>query len=141
MNNDKSADARYIRINGNYYAKAKIDFYETHPFTDAQLAILQAEETNLRRAFQSGSCSRPSLKALELMGALFNRRVNAGCQRCIVSIVSETAEMFFYFRDKAVEEANAKTFVEQTKAAEKTKPATTAKSATAKAKKPSPKKK
>lgn len=118
MTNDKSADARYIRINGNYYAKAKIEFYKAHPFTDEQLALLQPEESNMRRALNSHSCSRPSLKALQLMGEIFRRPVNSGCQRCIVSIVSETAQMYFYFRDAAIEEANTAAFVKETKAAE-----------------------
>lgn len=135
MTKDKSTDARYICINGNYYSKAKIKFYQANPLTDEQLALLQTEEANMRRALQSHNCSRPSLKALQLMGEIFNRPVNSGCQRCIVGIVSEAAEMYFYHRDKAIEDANAKAFVAQTKDAEAPKPKAAPK------KKPSTKKK
>lgn len=113
--NTKEHDARYVCINGNYYAQKKIDFYEAHPFTEEQLALLKSEEANMRRALLSHNCSRPPLKTLQMMAKIFGVRPNSGCQHCIVALVSETAQMYFYFIDKAIEQANAQTFVEVTK--------------------------
>ena len=111
---EKKHDARYVRINGNYYAQKKIDFYEAHPLTEEQLALLKPEEANMRRALLSHNCSRPPLKTLQMMAAIFGVRPNSGCQHCIVGLVTETAMMYNYFRDKAIEEENAKTFVKVT---------------------------
>ena len=112
--NEKKHDARYVRINGNYYAQKKIDFYEAHPLTDEQLELLKPEEVNMQRALRSHNCSRPSLAALKLMGAIFGVRPNPGCQYCIVGLVTDMAQMYYYFKDKAIEEENAKAFVQVT---------------------------
>ena len=123
-NKEKATDARYAAVNGNYYSKAKIAYYEAHSLTDEQIALFKAEEEKLRSALNANHCSLPSLAAWKEMCKLFpDFPHNRGCGHCVVTLAREAAELYFYTLDKAMEEANAKTFVEETLKAEAPAPA------------------